>query len=128
MTGTNQHSQPTYRFPASLRLKSRGEFDLVFAARTSVADGRLIVYARANGLQHARIGISIGKKVGPAVIRNRHKRALREAFRLTRHQLPGGYDYVAIPRAIAAPSTRLYARSLIDVCRKVERRARKSAK
>ena len=122
MTGTNQQNRPNYRFPARLRLKRRCEFDSVYAARTSVADGRLIVYTRANGLRHSRVGISVGKKVGRAVVRNRHKRTLREAFRRSRQQLPSGCDFVVIPRAVAEPSTRLYAGSLVDLCRKAQRR------
>lgn len=41
-----------------------------------------------------RLGISVGKSVGGAVVRNRMKRLLREAFRLCRLDLPAGYDYV----------------------------------
>lgn len=58
-----------------------------------------MVYAVENGLEVARLGISVGrKKVRRASDRNRTKRLLREAFRLTKHELPIGVDFVVVPR------------------------------
>jgi ribonuclease P protein component len=55
---------------------------------------------------NARIGITITKKMGNAVVRNRLKRIIREAFRLSQHSLPKGVDIVIFPkyRAIKAKS------------------------
>ena len=106
-------------FGADCRLKKTAEFAQVFAAGSSAADAKLIVYGRANGGKQSRLGVLVGKKLGPAVQRNRYKRTLREAFRLSQHELPQGYDYVLIPRRTSEPSTRNYCESLKHLCRQI---------
>ena len=64
-----------------------------------MADERIVVFGHANGLPHPRLGISASRRIGGAVVRNRWKRLLREAFRLTRPQLPEGIDLIVIPAA-----------------------------
>src|SRR5260221_5803551 len=85
-------------FPKSHRLGGKREFSVVFEAKTRESRGPLMVYARPNELGHGRLGISISRKVGIAVRRNRIKRLLREAFRLMQHDLPAGDDLVVAVR------------------------------
>ena len=63
----------------------------------------LIVYACENGLPHPRLGCSVSRKAGGAVVRNRYKRLYREAFRLTHAELPAGVDLIVIPRPSPKP-------------------------
>lgn len=77
-------------------LESSG-FRAVYAARARAGDGRLVAYARPNGLDVTRLGVSVGKRCGGSVRRNRIKRLLREAFRLARAAVPAGYDVVLVP-------------------------------
>ena len=88
------------RFRKEDRLRSTTEFQRVYAYRLSAADEVLIVYGCPNGLGRMRLGLSVSRKVGNAVIRNRWKRLIREAFRL--HILTGeateGLDLVVIPQ------------------------------
>jgi ribonuclease P protein component len=86
------------------RLKSPDDFKRVYEHRRSVSDTRLIVYGRPNGLPHLRLGLSVSRKVGNAVHRNRLRRLYREAFRLTKPEMPVGLDLVLIPRGPAEPS------------------------
>lgn len=89
---------PPLTFPQSRRLKTKAEFDRCYGRKKSAADGVLIVYACDNGLSHPRLGCSVSRKVGGAVVRNRYKRLFREAFRRLQHDLPTGVDFVVIPR------------------------------
>ena len=80
------------------RVRHRADFARVFAAGRSTRDELVTVMAVANGLRQARLGVAVSKRLGVAVRRNRMKRLIREAFRPIRCELPGGYDYVVLPR------------------------------
>jgi len=84
----------TGRFPRSARIRRKKEFEQVY--RTGI---RLTAFPlRARALRResgeSRLGLSIGGKVGKAVLRNRWKRAIREAFRRHRQELVEPYDLV----------------------------------
>jgi ribonuclease P protein component len=83
-------------FPKSKRLITNRGFKQVIEAGSRVGDGLLVVYACPNGLEYSRIGISLGKSCGGAVVRNRLKRLIREAFRLNSDRIPSGFDYVVL--------------------------------
>lgn len=86
------------RFPRSLRLLRRRDFRRVFDGGRSRSDGDLIVYARPREEGGpARLGLVVGRKFGPAVLRNAVKRRYREAFRIAGPRLPEGHDLVVLP-------------------------------
>jgi len=60
--------------------------------------GPLILYSKPNELPQSRWGLSVSRRVGNAVGRNRIKRLLRESIRLLQHQMPGGYDLIIVVR------------------------------
>ena len=86
-------------FPKTAHLRSSLDFERVYALRCKAADGVLLMFLARNEVAVTRIGLSVGKKHGGAVVRNRLKRLLREAFRLERSRLPSGLDLIAIPLA-----------------------------
>jgi ribonuclease P protein component len=90
----NPESRRRLGLPKRMRLKTREQFDLVYATRMNRTAGPLIVYARPNDAGYARLGLSVSRRLGGAVERNRFKRLLREAFRRVRPDLPGAYDVV----------------------------------
>ena len=62
------------------------------------ANGMLVLYARPNRLGVNRVGITTGKKLGHAVVRNRARRRLREVYRLNEQLFKPGYDIVVVAR------------------------------
>ena len=110
-------------FPQSLRLKTPAEFQAVYDRKRSVSDLLLVIYAKENELPHARVGLSVSKKVGNAVARNRCKRLFREAFRLSQHDLPAGIDFILIPRNVDREPTVAELRdSLVKLARDAVRK------
>jgi putative membrane protein insertion efficiency factor/ribonuclease P protein component len=83
------------------RIKNPEDFRRAFERRRSASDHALIVHGVENGRDHPRLGISVPRRrVRSAVARNRIKRLIREAFRLSKSELPAGVDLVVLPRAI----------------------------
>jgi len=119
---TPQKPTSRCRLDRQRRLRSRADFDRVFAAKISAADQHLVVYALPNDVGFCRVGIVVGKKLGNAVTRNRYKRTLRQAFRLNQHQLPPGCDFLLLPRPTAEPSADRYRQSLLALARKLQKR------
>ena len=63
------------------------------------ANGMLVLYARPNRLGQNRVGITTGKKLGHAVVRNRARRRLREVYRLNESLCKPGFDIVVVARS-----------------------------
>ena len=85
------------------RVLRHEDFQRALDRKCSVADSQIVVYGCENGHPQTRLGLIVSRKIGTAVVRNRWKRLLREAFRLSRPQLPGGIDLIVIPRARVRP-------------------------
>lgn len=85
-----------FSFPKSRRLISNGQFRAVLAGKLCAGDELLMVYAAENECGFSRLGISVGKSYGIAVMRNRLKRLVREVFRQNQDKLPAGFDYLVM--------------------------------
>ena len=111
-----------------MHLRSQVEFERIYRTRQRAGDEHLLAFAARNDLDHTRVGLSVSKKHGNAVKRNRLKRLLREAFRLSQHDLPRGLDLVLIPRINSGANLGSYQRSLIRVARTLMRRLSRDQK
>jgi ribonuclease P protein component len=86
------------------RLSRSAEFDRVYREGRSHSGRHLVLYSfpREDDGEAPRLGLSVGRKVGGAVQRNKVKRLLREAFWASEERLPAGHDFVVVARADAA--------------------------
>jgi ribonuclease P protein component len=110
------------RFLPQYRIRRPGDFQRAYRQRCSAADSRLLIYGRPNDLPYPRLGLSVSRKVGKAIVRNRWKRLLREAFRLSRPELPQGLDLVVIPRGSAEPELNSLMESLQKLAARINRK------
>ena len=91
-------------------LKFNHIFQRLYHSR-GYCDGYLALYARRNRTSRNRVGITVSKKLGHAVVRNRTRRRLREVYRLNEERFLPGYDIVVVARsrAVEAPFSALTA-------------------
>ena len=114
-------------FPSAARVRRPVEFDRVFSARLTAAGNGLVLHAAPSDRVPpvARLGMSVSRRVGTAVIRARWKRRLREAFRRIRTRLPAA-DYVVVVKARDVPrgaaGARLVEETLESLARRVTAR------
>src|SRR5262245_25401178 len=106
-----QSTERRLQFGAELRLRSKLQFDAIYASGRRIDDRFFGLRVKSNGLEHPRLGLAVAvKTAGNAVVRNRLRRLVRESFRLAQHQLPA-VDVVVSAKfpAVQAPVTTLRA-------------------
>ena len=84
----------------SMSLKKNHIFRKLYSSK-GVANSYFVLYARQNRSQSNRIGITVSKKLGHAVVRNRVRRRLREVYRLNEEKFQPGWDIVIVARTKA---------------------------
>ncbi len=107
-----------YKFPKLMRLTGRTNFDLLYAAGKKRSSHPLLSFAgRRADNGPSRIGISIGRKCGTAVVRNKIKRLIREAYRHMHNDVPIGTDWLLIVRPHAVMQMSQYQDKLRNLLR-----------
>jgi ribonuclease P protein component len=66
----------------------------MYQVARKISAERFVLFGRENNLRHHRLGITVSRKVGGAVVRNRIKRLFREIFRKSCADIPNHFDYV----------------------------------
>ena len=82
----------------TLTLKKNSEFQTVYKKGKSFANKHIVMFVLKNNKGTNRLGISASKKIGKAVVRNKQRRRLKEAFRALGSDVKAGYDIVILPR------------------------------
>ena len=86
----------------TVSLKLNHEFRRLYAKGKSAVSPCLAMYCRKNRLGYNRLGLTVGTKVGHAVVRNRVRRRIRESYRVNEDRFRQGYDIVVVARVRAA--------------------------
>lgn len=80
------------------RIRKNMEFKQVYKTGKSYGNRNLVLYISKNKLEHTRIGFTVTKKIGNAVVRNRVRRMMKEICRLNFHKIKPGYDLIFISK------------------------------
>jgi ribonuclease P protein component len=97
----------------AFRLRRSSEIQRVRSNRRSWAHPLLILYVAPNELGHPRLGVSVSRRIGKAVVRNRVRRRIREAIRLQTANL-AGFDLLFIARPAVAAADWSALRGAVD--------------
>ncbi len=107
-------------FLRSMRVTKKKDFDAIYASTQCRRTKNLTIHARQNGEGLTRLGLSVPKKIGNAVIRNSVKRKVREAFRHVYDSMPLGYDIVVTLHNDGDLKREAYEELLVSVLREYD--------
>lgn len=92
-----------FGLPRAARVRKRGAFVAIQREGRKTSGPKILLFTRVQRIPGpARLGVTVSKRVGGAVVRNRVKRLLREVYRLNPGWFGGGHDYVFVARPEAA--------------------------
>lgn len=80
------------------RIRKNMEFKDIYKHGKNYWNRNLILYVKKNDLNETRVGYTITKKIGNAVVRNKLRRRMKEIYRLNFHNIKEGYDLVFIAK------------------------------
>ncbi|WP_091750321.1 ribonuclease P protein component [Propionispora vibrioides] len=109
------------------KLKKQGilhknkQFQTVYKTGKSYSNRMLVMYVLPNPAQKRRVGFAAGKRLGGAVVRNRVKRLLREAYRMRQHELRQDVDLIIVGRKPAVDSNaQAVTKAFLDLCKRAQ--------
>lgn len=85
-------------FPHTHRVVRGADYRAIYNEGNRIQGDRFVLFWRENSLDHHRLGITVSRKVGNAVVRNRIKRLFREVFRRSCAEIPHHYDFIVNAR------------------------------
>ena len=81
-------------FPREHRIAASREFRAIYNAGLKINSASFVLFGRVNNLEHHRLGLTVTRKIGGAVVRNRVKRLFREVFRKSTEEIPRHFDLI----------------------------------
>jgi ribonuclease P protein component len=110
---------PKCKLPKKIKLKHNSNFQAVYKTGRSFANKMAVLYVVPAEAGNGCIGFAAGKRLGCAVVRNRVKRLLREAYRLNQHRIRAEYNLILVgrQRAVGADYSSV-AKAFLDLCGK----------
>ena len=130
-SATNSSSQASNpridaKFPSQRRILKRKDFQAVYDGGVRVGARLVTVFAKVTGADRpTRVGLTVTRKIGNSVVRNRCKRLLREAVRKHWNLLPSGIDVVLLARhGLAKAQAREVEKEIVRMLSKAARRIR----
>ena len=108
------------RFPWRRRIVKSSDFRSLYNTGRRLDAGKFVLFGRPNSLGYPRLGLTVSRKVGGAVVRNRVKRLFREIFRRSSAGIPCHYDLVVnAKRDCATVSFAVLREDFLAAARKV---------
>lgn len=108
-----------FKFRKINRIKSKKGFQLVYTSGRSVVDSLSVIYVLASPTEEVKIGLAVGKKLGNAVLRNRVKRMMREAFRKRMNEIKSNTNIIWVARKkLIAADYKTYDRVLMRLVKR----------
>ena len=102
-------------------LRGNGEFNKVYSKGRSFANKELVLYVLEDEKLKSKAGFAAGKKLGCAVVRNRVKRILREAYRLNQHNVNQNYAIILVGRKnLIDAKADVAIKSFCDICKRAK--------
>ncbi len=110
-----------FSFKRGERLLKRHDFERLSKVGNRFDNELFVVLYTPNGLVNSRLGVTVSKRVGPAVVRSRVKRMVREHFRKHKGMFSDSYDVNVIAKGAPDPSSKQIREALDAILRDILR-------
>ena len=110
-----------YELPKSSIIRNKFEFNRVYSKGRSYVNHMMIIHVINSDNIKGKVGFAVGKKIGNAVVRNRLKRLMREAYRISQHDINQNVSMILIARKpLVDVKSDAVQKAFISLCKKAK--------
>ena len=110
-----------YELPKSSIIRDKFEFNRVYSKGRSYVNHMMIIHVISSDDVKGKVGFAVGKKIGNAVVRNRIKRIMREAYRISQHDINQNVSMILIARKpLIDAKSYMVQKAFTNLCKKAE--------